>query len=488
MALVDQRTRFAFTEAKLRDWKPSAAGRVRLKDTGCPGLCLYVSPEVKDAAGRVKNNPKVFYYYAKANGRPVEVRLGVWPSLTVEQAREKVRGNREAKGVAADPVAVVQARRAIREESTLAELWDWFNRHHVGKLRASSARRYQDSWRLHIQPALGTKRLSDVRRADVQALADAVVDAGKPQVDRHGKPIRKTGGKGAGRHAIAVLSAMYHAAAKDDALAYQGDIPTAGIRRPKVASRARFLQPGELPAFLRALAEEPEPWNLFWTCCLFLGLRRGNVASARWTDLAMDIGQWLVPEERSKTGALLAVPIPLPVLTRLREWRTELPGRLQAANESRRRLLQRADAGSRERLPELTPAELTEAGRYVFPAALVPGKPSAHPHITDPKASWRRVLIRAGLANLRPHDLRRSIGSWMALGGVGLPIIGAALGHKDAKSTQVYARLNDGAVRAAMERATTAMLEAGGVDKKQAGQTPNASTQPTQPTQPGVRD
>ena len=82
------------------------------------------------------------------------------------------------------------------------------------------------------------------------------------------------------------------------------------------------------------------------------------------------------------------------------------------------------------------------------------------PHVTDPKASWRRVLLRAGLSNLRPHDLRRSIGSWMALGGVGLPIIGAALGHKDQRSTAVYARLNDGAVRAAMERATEAMLSA----------------------------
>ncbi len=465
MALVDPKTRFPFTEAELRKWKPNPVGRVRLKDTGCPGLCLYVSPEVKNAAGRIKNNPKVFYYYAKANGRPVEVRLGVWPSLTVEKAREKVRGSPQAKGVAADPVAVVQARRAIREESTVAELWAWFDRHHVAALRPSSASRYRDSWRLHIEPALGTKRLSDVRRADVQRLADAVVDGGKPMKDRHGKPFRKTGGKGAGRHAMAVLSAMYHAAAKDEALAYKGDIPTAGIRRPKVPSRARFLQPGELPAFLLALSNEPEPWKLFWTCCLFVGLRRGNVASARWADLALDIGQWLVPEERSKTGALLAVPIPLPVLTRLKEWKAELPALLLAANESRRRLLQRGDAGTRERQPELTADELAEAGRYVFPSILVSAKPSERPHIIDPRASWRRVLISAGLSNLRPHDLRRSIGSWMALGGVGLPIIGAALGHKDAKSTQVYARLNDGAVRAAMERATSAMLAAGQEDK-----------------------
>lgn len=74
----------------------------------------------------------------------------------------------------------------------------------------------------------------------------------------------------------------------------------------------------------------------------------------------------------------------------------------------------------------LTDAELAQASHYLFPSALALGKPSSLPHITDPKSSWRRLLIRAKLANLRPHDLRRSIGSWMALGGVGLPIIGAA--------------------------------------------------------------
>ena len=141
--------------------------------------------------------------------------------------------------------------------------------------------------------------------------------------------------------------------------------------------------------------------------------------------------------------------------------REEQPDQLKEANYARRRLLERGDAGSRERQPLLTTAELTEAKLYVFPSVLALGKPSTRPHVTDPKASWRRVLIRAGLSDLRPHDLRRSIGSWMALGGVGLPIIGAALGHKDQRSTTVYARLNDGAVRAAMELATSAMLTAG---------------------------
>lgn len=446
MPVIQSATLFPFTEKRVKDWPTPSAGRVRLRDSGCPGLSLYVTPKLR-----------AFYYRT----RVAEVRLGTWPTLTVEEARKLAKTT-----VAPDPAKAAASKRAIREESTVAELWAWFDRHHVSALRESTARRYRDSWHLHIEPSLGAKQLSAVRRADVQSMADAIVDAGKPKVSKEGRPIRKTGGNGAGRHACAVLSAMYHAAAKDDAMHYRGDIPTAGIRRPKVASRARFLQPGELPAFLAALADEPQPWKLFWACCLFVGLRRGNVASARWADVSLDLGQWAVPEERSKTGAYLLVPIPAPVMVQLREWKAAMPGRLAEANEARRRLLTRGDAGVCDRLPLLSSTSLAEAGQYLFPAVLAPGKPSACPHVIDPKASWRRVLLRAGLSNLRPHDLRRSIGSWMALGGVGLPIIGAALGHKDQRSTAVYARLNDGAVRAAMERATEAMLAAGQVDSE----------------------
>jgi len=424
-------TKFPLTEARIRTWPVPAAGRVRLRDTACQGLACYITP----------SGARTFYYYAKANGRPLEYRLGVWPALTVEAARKKAKTT-----IVPDPIKAVSERRTVREESTLLELWTWFERHHIAHLRESTARHYKDSWRLHLLPILGAKRLSVIKRSDVQHLTDTITDEK---------------GKGAGRHACAVLSAMYHAAAKDDALQYCGTIPTVGIRRPKVASRARFLQPGELPAFLAALGEEPQLWKLFWTCCLFVGLRRGNVASARWSDISLDLGRWMVPEERSKNGALLAVPIPAPVLIQLKEWRELLPKLLEEANNARCQLLKRGDAGVRERLPVMAIDELVTAGNYVFPSALALGKPSAFPHITDPKSSWRRVLIRAGLSDLRPHDLRRSIGSWMALGGVGLPIIGAALGHKDQRSTAVYARLNDGAVRAAMECAMQAMLTAG---------------------------
>ena len=83
--------------------------------------------------------------------------------------------------------------------------------------------------------------------------------------------------------------------------------------------------------------------------------------------------------------------------------------------------------------------------------------------MSDPKKAWARVLNRAGLSNLRIHDLRRTMGSWQAKTGASLAIIGKSLNHKCTATTAIYARLDLYPVRASLEKATTAMLVAVGV-------------------------
>jgi integrase len=110
-------------------------------------------------------------------------------------------------------------------------------------------------------------------------------------------------------------------------------------------------------------------------------------------------------------------------------------------------------------LPEaidiLTRRRTSSAGPWVFPGHGASG------HLTAPGHAWRRILARAGLADLRVHDLRRTYGSWMTAAGTSLPIVGKALGHKSQTATAVFARLNLDPVRKAAEMTTTAMLAAG---------------------------
>jgi Phage integrase family len=52
---------------------------------------------------------------------------------------------------------------------------------------------------------------------------------------------------------------------------------------------------------------------------------------------------------------------------------------------------------------------------------------------------WRRIRAETGFHDLRIHDLRRTVGSWLARDGASLHLVGAVLNHKDQKTTAGYA-------------------------------------------------
>jgi integrase len=78
----------------------------------------------------------------------------------------------------------------------------------------------------------------------------------------------------------------------------------------------------------------------------------------------------------------------------------------------------------------------------------------------EPRRTWRHFRIVAGVPDVTLHDLRRTLGSWMAITGASLPVIARALGHKLEQSsvTAVYARLNNQPVRDAIEKAVNKMM------------------------------
>ena len=125
-----------------------------------------------------------------------------------------------------------------------------------------------------------------------------------------------------------------------------------------------------------------------------------------WQDVDLVQGVWYLPGAETKNGEPLAIVLPPPAV-----------GILQL----------------RERERNGCP--------WVFPA------PSKSGHVEDPRKSWARVLKTSGIQDLRPHDLRRSLGSWQTIQGASLQVVGASLGHRDLKSTQVYSRLQLDPVR-----------------------------------------
>jgi len=79
-------------------------------------------------------------------------------------------------------------------------------------------------------------------------------------------------------------------------------------------------------------------------------------------------------------------------------------------------------------------------------AGTLPGK-----RLSDLQPFWQRVRARAGLKNVRIHDLRHTFASTAVASGQGLPMIGKLLGHTQVQTTARYAHLAAEPVRIAAD-------------------------------------
>lgn len=62
-------------------------------------------------------------------------------------------------------------------------------------------------------------------------------------------------------------------------------------------------------------------------------------------------------------------------------------------------------------------------------------------HLVNLQKAWRRIRRKAGLEDVRLHDLRHSFASIGVANGLSLPVIGALLGHSQVQTTARYAHL-----------------------------------------------
>jgi site-specific recombinase XerD len=81
-------------------------------------------------------------------------------------------------------------------------------------------------------------------------------------------------------------------------------------------------------------------------------------------------------------------------------------------------------------------------------------------HLTDMQKPWRRLRKRAGLDDLRIHDLRHSFASDALQLGEDLPMIGKLLGHTQVQTTARYAHLKTDPIRAAADKVADAIATA----------------------------
>lgn len=375
--------------------------RFMVWDSEISGFGLRVSPADR----------KVYLLkYRVGGGRTGRVRwatIGTHGNLTPDQAREIARRWTAEVAEGGDPAGV---REEQRKAPTVSDLLDRYLKDHVTvRNKAKTVVGVTDLVNRIIRPKLGKLKVADVSRADVS---------------RFHSGLSKT--PTTANRALAALSKAFSLA---EVWGYRDDHtnPCHRVQRFEERARERFLSAEEFGALGAALSRaEREPLKVVDKAgkektitanpeavrairlLIFTGARVGEILGLRWEYLDLEAGLASLPD--SKTG---------------------------------KKVVQLAQAA----LEVLAGAERPETGKgFVIRGGSGKDPEIALVNIKDP---WGAIRSAAGLGDVRLHDLRHAFASVAVAGGMSLPMIGALLGHREAKTTQRYAHLANDPQKAA---------------------------------------
>ncbi len=372
------------TDATVKKTLPHATKRLEIPD-GANGLYLVVQP--------LPSGKKTWAVRFRVEGKPAKMTLGDLDTFSLKEARDAAKAIMQKVASGENPARerVAAKRRSIDGEGTITALARQFIARHaqrnnrswrepmrqLGFAHAAGEDRSDDAKTFVVRPgsflALHGHRLpSDIRRADILAYIDDIVDSGKPI---------------AANRTLAAIKKFFAWLVERDLLAAS---PADRVKAPsEERARDRVLTDAELAAVMREADAMGWPLGPMLKVLALTGQRRNEVAGMRWSEIDREKALWIIPGDRAKNGSTHSVPLA-----------DEVMAILEAA-------------------PSINRSDLvfTTTGRTPISG------------FSRMKAALDKRLGDAISEDWRIHDLRRTAATGMARLGVPIPVVEKTLNH-----------------------------------------------------------
>lgn len=350
---------------------------------------------------------KSFVLNYRAGGRERRATLARCSEISLLAARE--RAGRELAAIRAGESDPLERRREAKEARTVNDGMDRFFRYcderiATGRLTQRTATEYRQQADRVIRPAIGRKAIADVTRQDIERMV-----APAPAVTRN---------------RLLALASKVFAMFEAWELRPQRTNPARGIERAREEPRDRILQPSELATLGAALDELADRYPQVVAAirmAAVTGLRISEVLAIRWEDVNPEAGVLVIPT--SKTGR-----------------------RTQPLSSAALDVV----------------AGQPRINRFVFTS----GHRDAGCSYEHTREVFLKAARAAGLADVRLHDLRRTVMTSAAASGIGVHVLRDLLGHKTTQMADRYIRRTGGALVDATEQSGVAMAAMLGGEKR----------------------
>ena len=328
--------------------------------------------------------------YRNSHGRERKMTLGKHGVLTPDEARNEARRLLGDVRRGDDPA---EKRQEKRQEPTLIEISERYLIEHA-ELKKKPRSVHEDRRLLKkvILPALGARKIGEIDRTHI----------GQLHVSQKSTPYQAN-------RCLALLSKLFNLCEKWG-LRPDGTNPCRHVEKYRETKKKRYLTPEELARLGGVLSDSANelPQAVAAIGLLLLtGARLGEILTLEWAHVDLEARELRLPD--SKTGKK-TIPLSDPALQ-----------------------------------------VLGAIPRIVGCKYVISGKKAGQHLIGLPKI-WGRIKAKAGLLDVRIHDLRHSYASVAAASGMSLPFIGALLGHKEFATTQGYVHLMNDPLKVAAQQ------------------------------------
>lgn len=374
---------------------PEGKSRLVISDKVCRGLSL----EIRKPGG---SSWRMRYSFQKEQRC---ITLGKGHQLSLDQARKIAIKIRELLKNNQDPSYSLQK---ILPQSGLT-FGDFIDKHYYPYIATYKKCPSADKTLLtnHLLPAFGKIQMTQIRRIMVMEFMQTKVNAGY-------KP-------GYCNRFLVLLNYCFSLAQKWD-LIDLNENPIKGISLLKNLSRPeRFLQKNELNELINAVSQSSNPLlKYFVPFALLTGARKREILDAKWAQINFMNQTWFIP--MTKSGKALTIPLTSQTMELLEALKRELSN--------------------------LFPEKTEDSMEWLFPNPKT-GKP-----FKSIFNAWHTARIKAGLSDLRIHDLRHSFASALVNSGIPIYDVQKLLGHQSVKTTERYSHLSQDRLRESSSNAS----------------------------------
>lgn len=411
-------------------------------DDDLPNFGLRVYPSGK----------KSFIISYRIGKRKRQMTLGNYGELTLDQARKKAKIELAKTLDNIDPLAGKDKARQSDNLKTLC--LEYLEKH--AKTHKKSWEEDQRRVNNYIIPLYGQIIPDAISKKDILSLHNRI---GKE------KPYEAN-------RVIALLSVIFEFALQRGYVEESYTNPAKGIKPFKEVKRDRWLTPEELPLLAEAIDNEQNYYarHAIWLY-LLTGARKSELLTAKWEYIDWSRSELRLPD--TKAGRVHYIPLSaeaielLNNLTRVEGNPYILVGHVKGKhliNISKPWIRIRKSATISLWRQTTDYAALIEEVENNFSNDEIYSTSQLFDAVIE-LAAKRDITLPTGLTDIRIHDLRRTLGSWLAQAGNSLHLIGKVLNHSNQSTTAIYARFGQDHVKQALEDHGNKLMIAAGKKK-----------------------